>query len=80
MPEGIKIILKFVFEDLKLHKIYAKLYKENIHSKKVLEKCGFKLDATMREARFKHGQWHDELIYGILKSEYDLNSSIDISS
>ncbi len=69
--EAVKLILKFGFGKLKLHRIYAHLFEENIGSKKVLEKCGFKLEAIMREALFKHNKWHNELKYGILEKEYE---------
>lgn len=69
--EAVKLILKFGFEKLKLHRIYAHLFEENIGSKRVLEKCGFKLEAIIRETRFRYNKWHNELTYGILKKEYE---------
>ncbi|MFX0163473.1 MAG: GNAT family N-acetyltransferase [Candidatus Hodarchaeota archaeon] len=71
MTEAVKLILKFGFEDLKLHRIYARLFEENIGSKNVLEKCGFKLEGIIREATFRNNKWHNGLIYGILKPEYE---------
>ena len=66
-------MLKFAFNKLKLHRIYAKLFESNIASKKVLEKVGFKLEGIAREHRYRYGKWHNELHYGILKREFSFN-------
>jgi len=70
MAEAVKLILKFGFEHLKLHRIHASLFEENTASRKVLEKCSFKREGTKREARLKSGKWHNVLQYGILSREY----------
>jgi len=69
MTEAVRLILEFGFGNLKLHRIYAKLFKENTGSVRVLEKCGFKLEGRMREERYRYGKWHDALRYGILDSD-----------
>ncbi len=71
MTESVKLILKFAFGKLKLHRVYANLFEENIASKKVLKKCGFRLEGRIRECRFRYGKWHNELKYGMLRSEYE---------
>jgi len=68
--EAVKLMLKFAFERLKLHMVYATLFEENIASRRVLEKAGFKLEGVMRECRFKYGKWHNELRFSMLRSEY----------
>ncbi len=70
MSEAIRLILRFAFEELKLHKISATIFEDNVASRRVLEKVGFKLEGKRREARLKFGKWHNELLYGILESEY----------
>ena len=68
--KGVKLILKFGFEDLKLHRISATTLEDNLTSKRVLEKVGFKLEGKKRETRLKHGKWCTDLVYGILEAEY----------
>jgi len=70
MTEAVRLVLKFGFGNLKLHRVYAKLFEENIASAGILEKCGFKLEGRMREERYRYGKWHDALRYGILESEF----------
>ena len=69
--EAVKLILRFAFEKLKLHRVYAHLFEENIASRRVLEKTGFRLEGTTRESRYRYNKWHNELRFGILKQEYE---------
>jgi len=73
MTEAVKLILKFGFRQLKLHRIGSGLFEENVASRRVLEKAGFKLEGKIRESRFRYGRWHNELRYGVLSSEYKSN-------
>ncbi len=70
MSEAVRLILGFAFEELKLHRVSATIFEDNVASKRVLEKVGFKLEGKRREARLKFGKWHNELLYGILESDY----------
>lgn len=70
MSEAARLIVKFSFRKLKLHKIYASLFEENIASRRVLKKAGFKLEGKIRESRFRYRRWRNEVRYGILNSEY----------
>jgi len=73
--EAVKLMLKFAFEKLKLHRVYAGVFEENIASRRVLEKTGFKLEGIKRECRYRYNKWHNELIFGILKQEYESQSN-----
>lgn len=65
--EALKLILKYAFSNLKLNRIYAKVFSQNISSQKLLEKCNFKLEGRLRrDGKFKN-KWDDLLIFGILK-------------
>ncbi|MCD6226865.1 GNAT family N-acetyltransferase [Candidatus Micrarchaeota archaeon] len=69
--EAVKLILKFAFRRLRLHRVWAGLFEENIASRRVLEKAGFKLEGIMKECRYRYNKWHNELKFGILKKEYE---------
>ena len=70
MTEATKLTLRFAFEKLGLHRVYAHLFEENIGSKRVLEKCGFKLEGILRDHTYKHNMWHNRLVFGILSQEF----------
>ena len=70
MTEAVNLVLDFGFKKLGLHKIYARVFKSNYASMKVLERNRFKFEGTLRHEAYKNGRWIDELYYGLLKSEF----------
>lgn len=68
--EAVQLILAFGFNHLKLHRIYAEFFDENIASKRVLEKSNFKFEGIMRESNFMWGKYRNKHIYSILKKEF----------
>lgn len=67
--EAIKLVVKFGFEQLKLHRIYGIISEENIASQKVLEKCEFELEGKLKDEFYYGKQWHNGLIYGLLNKK-----------
>jgi ribosomal-protein-alanine N-acetyltransferase len=70
MPKAVSLILHFAFRKLKLHRVYAAVFAENIQSQKVLEKCNFTKEGTTRHATFRFNRWQDKIRYGILSHEF----------
>ncbi len=68
--EAVSLALEFGFKELQLHRVNAWTAEENIGSRRVMEKCGFKLEGVMRDAYFVNGRRSNRLGYGILESEY----------
>jgi len=68
--EAVSLFTNYAFNNLKLHRIYACTFDKNIASQRVLEKCGFQLEGTLREAMFKRNRYYDEKFYGLLKHEW----------
>jgi ribosomal-protein-alanine N-acetyltransferase len=62
----IKKILPMVFENMDIVRIYAEPFENNIGSKKVLEKAGFKLEAVLKNNIFKNGEILSSCIYSLL--------------
>ncbi len=70
MTQAIKLILDYSFKKLNLHSVCADIFKENIASRRVLEKCEFKLEGEMREVIYRYTKWQNYLKYSILESEF----------
>lgn len=60
-------MVKFAFETYDITRLYACVYGNNKASQRVLEKCGFKLEAHFDKTIFKNGEFLDELIYAVRK-------------
>jgi RimJ/RimL family protein N-acetyltransferase len=50
----------YVFAETEIVRIAALVYSPNTASMKVLEKCGYRLEAIRQKAGFKHGVFLDE--------------------
>ncbi len=70
--EATKAIIKYGFEHINLHKVQICHKSINIPSKRVIEKCGFTYEGTLRDFFFMNGQYVDRLYYSILRSEFYL--------
>ena len=57
--EAIKLLVKFGFEELRLHNIMLTVYDFNERAQKAYKKCGFKEFGRRHEARFFNGKYHD---------------------
>ena len=65
--ETAKALLRFGFDQLNLHRMFALCDPENIASAHVLEKAGMQQEGRFRERKFRKGTWHDELVYAIIR-------------
>ena len=68
--EAVQLALEFGFNNLGLEEIEAWTFEKNVGSRKVMEKCGFKLDGVVESAYLKYNEMQNRLNYRILKSEY----------
>lgn len=64
--EAIKLLIKFAFEELRLHNIMLMVYDFNERAQKAYKKCGFKEFGRRHEARFFNGKYHDILYMEII--------------
>jgi RimJ/RimL family protein N-acetyltransferase len=67
--EALERIIKFGFEDLKLHRVEAGCAVDNIATYKVMEKSGMIREAHRENYFFKSG-WSDNYEYADAEEEY----------
>jgi ribosomal-protein-alanine N-acetyltransferase len=67
--EAARLIIRFGFETLGLHRIWATHHPENVASRRVLDKVGFVEEGRRRDDRFVEGVWHDSVVCSILESD-----------
>jgi RimJ/RimL family protein N-acetyltransferase len=58
------------FRQLNLHRVGLCVFPFNPRGQRCYEKCGFQVEGRQREAVFKHGQYHDIVLMGILREEF----------
>ena len=68
--EAARAMIAFGFEELRLHRIWARCVAENVASYRVLEKAGMRREGRLLEEEWMKGRWWDKLVYGILDHEW----------
>jgi ribosomal-protein-alanine N-acetyltransferase len=68
--EAARLMVEYLFKNKVIERIEAGADVENVASQRVLEKCGFKCEGTMRKARFVGGVYRDYLLYSILREDW----------
>ena len=69
--EALRSVLSYLFSDLKKHRIIASIDPNNISSMRLMNRLGFRNEAHFRESYFHNGKWADDVIFAMLRSEYE---------
>jgi RimJ/RimL family protein N-acetyltransferase len=64
-------LLVFAFSYLRLHRVVAEVYDFNERALALVKKLGFEQEGQMRENVWKRGRWSDELVFGLLRREFE---------
>jgi len=68
--EAAREMVRYGFEVLGLHRIYANHFGSNLASGRVMQKLGMSYEGTRREHYKKWGEYEDQVEYGLLASEW----------
>ena len=61
-----KLMIRYCFEELKLHRLFLRVYADNIQAIRSYEKAGFEREALLRDDVCIEGQYRDIVLMGIL--------------
>lgn len=70
--EAITLILRYYFRELGYHRATARVYAFNQPSIALHQHLGFTEEGRIRDAVLTDGTFHDELVFGMLASEFDI--------
>jgi len=68
--EATRLFVEYLFairRDMNRAALY--IHPDNVASIRLAERCGFTYEGRIREGWFNLGQWHDLLVYGLLRRE-----------
>jgi ribosomal-protein-alanine N-acetyltransferase len=71
ITEAVKLISRFAFTQLNLHRVEAACLPENIASRRVLEKAGFVREGYARLYLKIAGDWRDHLTFALLQEDFE---------
>lgn len=69
--EAIKIVLGYVFDQLKLNRLQLEVFSHNLRGIRAYEKVGFVKEGVLRQSLYYNKAYSDEIIMAILKSDYE---------
>ena len=64
-------LMRYCFEELRLNRVNGSALDYNEISQHVCKKVGFKEEGRQRQAVYKNGKYHDLVLFGCLKSDYE---------
>lgn len=70
MTKAVKALVDYGFKKLHLNRIYLKAGKENLKSRAIPERLGFKQEGILRNDVYIDNRFVDHVVYGILKKEW----------
>lgn len=71
MPEAVRRMTRFAFEELCMDTLSIQHYAFNSQSRRVAEKCGYKLEGVLRRAAsIFDGSVHDHWMWSMLREDY----------
>ncbi len=72
MTEAAERVIRYAFDELNLTVLMIRTGEANLRSRRVIEKCGFTYEGTLRRAyRLYDGALREVRCYSMLREEYD---------
>ncbi|HQX42799.1 MAG TPA: GNAT family protein, partial [Niabella sp.] len=69
VTKAVKRVMKIGFEDLSLNRLEIKAAVQNIRSRAIPERLGFRLEGILRQAEVVQDAFYDQALYSFLKDE-----------
>ena len=70
MTESARAVLNVVFNELKLHRVWATCNAQNRASHRVMEKLGMRREGLFLKNAMEKGEWRDTYLYVVLAEEW----------
>jgi ribosomal-protein-alanine N-acetyltransferase len=70
VPEAFVVVLRFCFEELRLHRVQAAIVPRNSASLRVAEKLGLRDEGTAQNYLEINGAWEDHVRFGITAEDW----------
>ncbi|OGO78752.1 MAG: hypothetical protein A2Y23_10750 [Clostridiales bacterium GWB2_37_7] len=73
--DAVNTIVEYAFTTMDMYRVDLRVYEYNGRAAHCYEKCGFKLEGRSRKSAYIDGEYYDELLMGLLKSEFIANKA-----
>lgn len=65
--EAVKLTVNYCFKKLRLQKLTAGVYRDNIGSIRIFEKCGFKIEGVREKQYYYKGEYTNGILLGMVR-------------
>lgn len=72
MTEAVRLVLRYAFRELKLHRVEANVQPQNLASIAVLQRCGFSKEGFSPKYLKIGGRWRDHERWAIIKENWSI--------
>lgn len=69
--EALGALIEFMFTQMNLNKACLRVYGFNKRAMQSYLKLGFQVEGTLRQQIYRNGEYHDEYVMGLLRSEWN---------
>lgn len=73
--DAIKAFVKYLFTHLDINRIELDTFDDNIRAIKAYQKCGFKIEGVLREAKLIDGKFHDVIMMGLIRKDFEKDAN-----
>ncbi len=80
MSEAMAAVLKYAFDEMKLHSIEADINPDNLASAGILEKHGFVREAFFKENFYWKGEYLNSAIYSLLVQDFEKRKLLEVGN
>ena len=70
VPEAVVVVLRFAFEELRLHRVEVAIVPRNRSSRRVVEKLGLREESVAMRYLEIDGRWEDHVRYAVTAEEW----------
>lgn len=69
--EASRLLTGYAFDELRMHRVQARVLADNVASRRIWEKLGFAEEGVHRDEAYRGGRHVDVHYYGVLDEEWD---------
>ena len=69
--EATQLVVGYGFASLNLHRIGLTVSAENVGGIAAYRRAGFTVEGVLRQACYRDGRYHDKIVMGLLRSEWE---------
>ena len=68
--EALDAVLSYLFDRLEKHRVFGSADPRNLASLRLMERVGMRREAHFRESLWSKGEWADDVVHAMLRSEW----------